>query len=193
MAKEEKKRPIFTISRLVMALAFFVAFLVIGIGGDYYAAGELMSGELAAIYALLALLGALGVFFRLRRFSFLYYTGCIMGWGAGWFVAGLRGSFAPTAGTITTFFLIGVFALVGMLEQIRSFRVKRAKRKAEAEKAAALAEEERQQLELKAAEAEKEAARRAEEEARQAALSAAQAEREAALGVLEEIGQGQGQ
>jgi len=125
----EEKKPFFTISRFVFSLLCFAAFLVIGIGGYYMAVGEFVTARLAAIYAVLALVGAAAVLLRLRRFVLLYYIGCALGWWAGWFISGLKGDFAPTAGSICTFFLIAVFALLGLMAQWKDFQKRRVRKK----------------------------------------------------------------
>ena len=158
MAKQDGKRPLFTIRRFVMALLFFSGFLIIGIGGSYMAAGELVSGQIAAVYAVLALIGAVSVFFRLRWFALLFYIGCAIGWGVGWWVSGLNGAFAPTAGSICTVFLIAVFTLLGALEQGKVIRRRRERRRQEEIAAAAQAQEERNRAELAQARAAREAA-----------------------------------
>lgn len=126
-----KKRPFFTASNLAAALLCFAAFLAVGLGGYYAAVGEFVSARLAAVYAVLALVGGVAVLLRLRRFILLYYLGCALGWAAGWFISGLKGEFAPTAGTICTFFLIGVFALFGVILEGRGLKKRRARRKEE--------------------------------------------------------------
>ena len=145
MKEKEEKRPLFTAANLVSAIVSFAAFLAIGLTGYYLSAGEFVSAQLAVVYAALALAGALAVFLRLYRFTLLYYAGCALGWGAGWFIAGLKGDFAPTAGTICTFFIIAVFAVFGMLAQFKSRKKRRARRKeaeAQAAREEALAQEE---------------------------------------------------
>lgn len=126
-----KKRPFFTVSNLAAALLCFAAFLAVGLGGYYAAVGEFVSARLAAVYTVLALVGGVAVLLRLRRFTLLYYLGCALGWAAGWFISGLKGEFAPTAGTICTFFLIGVFALFGVILEGRGLKKRRARRKEE--------------------------------------------------------------
>ena len=169
MKEKEEKRPLFTAANLVSAIVSFAAFLAIGLTGYYLSAGEFVSAQLAVVYAALALAGAMAVFLRLYRFTLLYYAGCALGWGAGWFIAGLKGDFAPTAGTICTFFIIAVFAVFGMLAQFKSLKKRRERRKEAEAQAAAQAEEARKQAEL-------DAARREREEAEAALTAAVQGE-----------------
>ncbi len=136
MKENGGKRPFFTVARLAAALLCFAAFLVIGLAGYYLSAGEFVSAELAAVYCALDLVGAGAVLLRLGHFAVLYYIGCALGWAAGWFIAGLKGDFAPTAGAICTFFLIGVFSLFGAIAQWRAIRRKLARRREEKKAAA---------------------------------------------------------
>ena len=140
MRKKEEKRPFFTVGNLVAAIVAFLVFLVVGLGGYYWSAGEFVSAQLAVVYVILALIGAVALLFKLRRFAVLYYIGCAAGWGVGWFVGGLKGEFAPTAGTICTFFFIAVFAVFGVIAEYKRFR-KYFRKRAE-EKAAKQTEEE---------------------------------------------------
>lgn len=158
MEHTEKKKPLFTLKRFVTALVCFALFLVAGIGSYYMTAGEFVTADIAAIYLALALVGALGVFFRLWWFAALFYVGCALGWTSGVYVSSLKGDFAPTAGTICTFFLIAVFTLLGLMLQWKIGKKKRAKRKEQELQAALRAEEERKQAELDAARAEREKA-----------------------------------
>jgi len=176
MDKTTEKRPLFTMSRVVTALVWFTAFLVVALGGYYMSAGEFVSARLAAIYAVLALVGALAVFFRLRRFAFFYYAGCALGWVVGWYISGLKGEFAPTFGTICTISFIAIFALLGIMSQWDGVKKQRAKRKAAEAKALQEAEEARLQAEREAEEAQK----AAEEARQQAELAAARQARESA-------------
>ena len=146
-----KKRPFFTVSNLAAALLCFAAFLAVGLGGYYIVVGEFVSAELAAIYAVLALVGGIAVLLRLRRFTVLYYLGCALGWAAGWFVSGLKGAFAPTAGNICTFFLIGVFTLFGVIFEGKGMKKRMARRKEERARIEAAAETARQESELEQA------------------------------------------
>ena len=143
-----KKRPFFTASNLAAALLCFAAFLAVGLGGYYVVVGEFVSAQLAAIYTVLALVGGVAVLLRLRRFTVLYYLGCILGWAAGWFVSGLKGNFAPTAGMICTFFLIGVFTLFGVIFEGKGMKKRRVRRKEEQARAEAAAETARREGEL---------------------------------------------
>ncbi len=158
MEKTENKKPLFTLRRFVTALICFVAFLVVGIGAYYMTAGEFVTADIAVIYVALALVGALGAFFRLRWFAVLFYMGCILGWVSGGYISSLKGEFAPAAGTICTFFLIAVFTLLGVMFQWKAIKKKRAKRREQEHQAALRAEEERKQAELDAARAEREKA-----------------------------------
>lgn len=158
MDKTESKKPLFTLRRFVTALICFGAFLVVGIGAYYMTAGEFVTADIAMIYVALALVGALGAFFRLRWFAVLFYVGCILGWVSGGYISSLKGEFAPTAGTICTFFLIAVFTLLGAMCQWKTIKKRRAKRREQEHQAALKAEEERKQAELDAARAERERA-----------------------------------
>ena len=153
-----KKRPFFTVSNLAAALLCFAAFLAVGLGGYYIVVGEFVSAELAAIYAVLALVGGIAVLLRLRRFTVLYYLGCALGWAAGWFVSGLKGAFAPTAGNICTFFLIGVFTLFGVIFEGKGMKKRMARRKEERARIEAAAETARQESELEQAKQARQAA-----------------------------------
>lgn len=146
-----KKRPFFTVSNLAAALLCFAAFLAVGLGGYYAAVGEFVSARLAAVYTVLAVVGGVAVLLRLRRFIVLYYLGCALGWAAGWFVSGLKGDFAPTAGTICTFFLIGVFTLFGLIFEGKGAKKRRVRRKEEQARAEAAVETARQERELEEA------------------------------------------
>ena len=73
-------------------------------------------------------------------------------------MSGLKGDFAPTAGTICTFFLIGLFALLGIIAQWQAMKKKLARRREEKERARAEAEAERLRLELEEAKKERESA-----------------------------------
>lgn len=179
MEKNTEKKPLFTMRRVVTALICFAAFLLVSMGGFYMSAGEFVSANLAAIYAALALVGALAVFFRMRRFAFFYYMGCVLGWVAGWYISGLKGEFAPTFGTICTIAFIAVFSVLGLMSQWDGWKKRREKRKAAEAKAAQEAEEARIKEEQEAEEARKQAeldaARQAREEA-EAAMTQAAAE-----------------
>lgn len=153
-----EKKPLFTLRRFVTALVCFALFLVVGIGAYYMTAGEFVTADIAMIYVALALVGSLGAFFRLRWFAVLFYLGCALGWTGGVYISSLKGDFAPTAGTISTFFLIAVFTLLGVMFQWKASKKKRAKRKEQELQEALRAEEERKQAELDAARAEREKA-----------------------------------
>lgn len=155
---ENNKKPLFTLRRFVTALVCFALFLVVGIGAYYMTAGEFVTADIAMIYVALALVGSLGAFFRLRWFAVLFYLGCALGWTSGVYISALKGDFAPTAGTISTFFLIAVFTLLGVMFQWKASKKKRAKRKEQELQEALRAEEERKQAELDAARAEREKA-----------------------------------
>ncbi len=129
-----QKRPRFTVADLVIALLCFGGFLIVGLWAYYTTVGEFVSAQLAGVYTILALVGALSMLLRLRWFSLLYYLGCALGWAAGGFVAGLKGDFAPTAGLIVTFFLIAVFALFGAIAQWRSWKRRSLRRREEKER-----------------------------------------------------------
>lgn len=153
-----EKKPLFTLRRFVTALVCFALFLVVGIGAYYMTEGEFVTADIAMIYVALALVGSLGAFFRLRWFAVLFYLGCALGWTSGMYISALKGDFAPTAGTISTFFLIAVFTLLGVMFQWKASKKKRAKRKEQELQEALRAEEERKQAELDAARAEREKA-----------------------------------
>ena len=153
-----EKKPLFTLRRFVTALVCFALFLVVGVGAYYMTAGEFVTADIAMIYVALALVGSLGAFFRLRWFAVLFYLGCALGWTSGVYISALKGDFAPTAGTISTFFLIAVFTLLGVMFQWKASKKKRAKRKEQELQEALRAEEERKQAELDAARAEREKA-----------------------------------
>ena len=146
-----EKKPLFTLRRFVTALVCFALFLVVGVGAYYMTAGEFVTADIAMIYVALALVGSLGAFFRLRWFAVLFYLGCALGWTSGVYISALKGDFAPTAGTISTFFLIAVFTLLGVMFQWKASKKKRAKRKEQELQEALRAEEERKQAELDAA------------------------------------------
>lgn len=156
MKEKEGRRSRFGVNNLVWALVSFALFMAVGLGGHYMAVGEFVTAKLAGIYAVLALVGAVAVLLRFWRFSLFFYLGCGLGWGAGWYVSGLKGEFAPTAGMICTFFLIGLFALLGAISQWQAIKKKLARRKEEREKAKAEAEADRLRLELEEAKKERE-------------------------------------
>lgn len=111
-------------ARLGQAVACFAAFMAVGLGAYYIKVGEFVSANLASLYALLALVGAAAVMLGLWRFVAFYYAGCALAWVCGGYVGGLEGEFAPTAGALTTGFLIAVFALLGLVLQWRTLRKK---------------------------------------------------------------------
>ena len=154
----QKNRPFFTVSNLAAAVLCFAAFLAVGLGGYYVVVGEFVSAELATIYTVLGLIGGAALLLRLRRFTVLYYLGCALGWAAGWFVSGLKGDFAPTAGNICTFFLIGVFTLFGVIFEGKGMKKRRTRRKEEQARADAAAEALRQEAELEQAKQARQAA-----------------------------------
>lgn len=112
----------FPTGRLGLALVCFVAFLVVSLGIYYSAVGEFVSGELASLYALLALVGAAAVLLNLWWFAVPFYIGCAAAWVCGSYVGGLKGEFAPTAGGYTALFCIILFSLLGLFLQWRSLR-----------------------------------------------------------------------
>ena len=95
MKEKTEKRTRFGVANLVWALVSFGIFMAVGLTGHYMAVGEFVTAELAGTYAILALVGAAAVLLRLWRFTLFFYLGCGLGWGAGWFVSGLKGDFAP--------------------------------------------------------------------------------------------------
>lgn len=118
---------------LLSGLIAFVLFMVAGCAAYYLTAKVFISAELAVLYALLGLLGALALVLRRRIFAVLFYVGCALGWLTGHFVSSLEGSFAPTAGVICTFFLIAAFAVIGGALEWNLWQRKRAKDKARRE------------------------------------------------------------
>lgn len=107
---------------ILVGLVCFAVFMVAASAFYYLTAGVFVSAELATLYAVLAALGALAVVFHRFLFSIFFYIGCLLGWLSGQYVGGLEGSFAPTAGIITAFFLIAVFALIGTYLEYRHIR-----------------------------------------------------------------------
>ena len=123
--KEEQKqarKPLFSTVRLGLAILCFIAFLVVGLGAYYVTVGEFMSGELASLYALLALAGSAAVLLNLWWFAVPYYVGCVLAWVCGSYVGTLKGEFAPAAGGYTAAFLLVLFSLLGLALQWRSLR-----------------------------------------------------------------------
>jgi F0F1-type ATP synthase assembly protein I len=166
-------RKVFSVSSLIVGIFFFVIFMVAAAAAYYLTAGVFVSANLAILYAALGLCGALAVVFHRYIFAVLFYIGCALGWATGHYIGTLSGDFAPTAGVIATFFLIGCFALIGFTLEVR--RVRRSlRKKAEQKEADRLAEEQRQ----KAVIAEQEAKAKAQAEACQndCANSVSQAE-----------------
>ena len=123
--KEEQKqgrKPWFSTVRLGLAVVCFVVFMVVGLGAYYGAVGEFVTGELASLYALLALVGAAAVLLNLWWFAVPFYIGCAAAWVCGSYVGGLKGEFAPTAGGYTAAFCIILFSFLGLFLQWRSLR-----------------------------------------------------------------------
>lgn len=168
-------RKIFSVSSLILGVIFFVLFIVAACAAYYLTAGEFVSDKVAILYVALGLLGAIGVVFRAYVFAFLFYVGCALGWMTGHYVATLEGDFSDTAGVITTFFLIGVFALIGLLLQIS--HIKRRRRKKEKRQEA----EERKEAERQEAEQRKEAERQEAERYKEAKQQEAERKRQEAL------------
>lgn len=138
-------RKIFSIFSLILGIVFFAIFMVAACAAYYLTAGVFVTARLAVLYAGLGLLGAFSIVFRGYMFSALFYIGCALGWVTGRYVSTLEGEFAPTAGVIATFFLIGCFALVGLILEIGRLKRRRRKR-AERRQAEWLAEEQRQNM-----------------------------------------------
>ncbi|NLF35118.1 MAG: hypothetical protein GX585_04045 [Clostridiales bacterium] len=127
-------RRVFSTSSLILGIVFFVLFMVAACVAYYMTAGVFVTSELAILYAVLGILGALGAVFRLFLFSGLFYAGCVLGWLTGRFVGSLEGAFAPKAGVICTFFLIGVFSLLGILLEVKRQKRRHRKRAAQRER-----------------------------------------------------------
>ncbi len=140
-------RKIFSTSTLILGIVFFVLFMVAACAAYYMTAGVFVTSQIAILYAALGLLGALGVVFRFYVFSILFYLGCALGWMSGQYIASLQGDFAPQAGIISTFFMIGAFSLIGLLFEIKRQR-RHLRKKAEAREAERMAEEARKQQAL---------------------------------------------
>ncbi len=136
-------RKIFSVSSLILGIIFFAIFIVAACAAYYLTAGVFVTSELAILYAALGLMGALAVVFRGYIFAVLFYIGCALGWATGHYISTLEGDFAPTAGVIATFFLIGCFGLVGLLLEIGRLR-RRRRRKAEQRETERQAEQQRQ-------------------------------------------------
>ena len=162
---KDKRNSIFTVANLVVALIAFALFLVAGISSYYMTMGEFVTAQLWVLYIALALVGAVTMFLHWYWFAILYYVGCALGWLSGRFIGGLKGEFAPTAGLSVTFALIIVFAVLGVILQMKSFK-KRYDRRKEEKAAAKAAKAETEKLENQLLEAKKEKA------AAQAALEA---------------------
>jgi len=118
-------RKVFSVSSLILGITFFAVFIVAACAAYYLTAGVFVTAELAVLYAALGLLGALAVVVRGYIFAVLFYIGCALGWATGYYVSTLEGDFAPTAGVITTFFVIGCFTLVGLVVEMRRIRHRR--------------------------------------------------------------------
>lgn len=140
-------RKIFSTSTLILGIIFFVLFMVAACAAYYMTAGVFVTSQIAILYAALGLLGALGVVFRFYVFSILFYIGCALGWMSGQYIASLQGDFAPQAGVISTFFMIGAFSIIGLLFEIKRQR-RRLRKKAEAKEAERMAEDARKQQAL---------------------------------------------
>jgi hypothetical protein len=130
---------VFRVSSLIVGLVFFAVFMVAACAAYYLTAGVFVTSSMAALYAALGLLGALSMVLRAYIFASLFYIGCALGWATGHYVSTLQGDFAPTAGVIATFFLIGCFGLVGFLLEVGRLR-RRLRRKAEKREAERQAE-----------------------------------------------------
>lgn len=149
---------VFRLSSLITGIVVFAIFMAAACIAYYMTAGVFVDANLAILYAVLGALGALAMMFRRYLFSILFYIGCALGWMTGHYVSTLKGEFAPTAGVITTFFLIGAFSLVGLIAEFGLFR-RRRRKKAERQEAERLAEERRQQALLEEQRAKAEAAK----------------------------------
>jgi len=158
---------VFRLSSLIFGIVFFAVFMTAACVAYYMTAGVFVTANLAALYAVLGALGALAIMFRRYLFASFFYTGCALGWATGHYVSTLKGDFAPTAGVIATFFLIGAFSLVGLILEWGLFR-RRSRKKAEQRQAEREAEERRQQALLADQQAKAEEARQAAQEAKKA-------------------------
>ncbi len=143
-----------------MGILFFAIFMALACIAYYMTAGVFVDANLAVLYAVLGALGALAMMFRRYLFAVLFYVGCALGWVTGHYVSTLKGEFAPTAGVIAPFFIIGAFSLVGLISEFGLFR---------------LAEERRQQALL--AEQKARAEQQAREDQARAKEAAARAEK----------------
>lgn len=165
---------VFRLSSLIMGILFFAIFMALACIAYYMTAGVFVDANLAVLYAVLGALGALAMMFRRYLFAVLFYVGCALGWVTGHYVSTLKGEFAPTAGVIATFFIIGAFSLVGLISEFGLFR-RRRRKKAERQEAERLAEERRQQALL--AEQKARAEQQAREDQARAKEAAARAEK----------------
>jgi len=136
-------RKLFSVSSLILGIIFFAVFMVAAVAVYYLTAGVFVTSRVAMLYTVLGLLGALAVVLRQYIFATLFYIGCALGWASGHYVSTLEGEFTATAGVITTFFLIGCFALVGLVLEVRRLR-RRLRRKAEERRLERQAEKQRQ-------------------------------------------------
>lgn len=118
---------------LLCALLVFVLFVVAACSAHYWTAGVFVSAQAALLYVALAAVGALALLIRRVWFALFFYAGCVLGWASGRFVGSLEGEFAPTAGLICTFFLMAVFAAIGIALEWKRFRYRRRKERARRE------------------------------------------------------------
>lgn len=154
---------VFRLSSLIFGIIFFAVFMTAACVAYYLTAGVFVNANLAALYAVLGALGAFAIMFRRYLFAGFFYTGCALGWLTGHYVSTLKGEFAPTAGVIATFFLIGAFSLVGLILEWGLFK-RRRRKKAEQREAERQAEERRQLALIAEQQAKAAEARRAAEE-----------------------------
>lgn len=162
---KEKKRSVFTFANLVTALLCFAFFMVAGLW-LYYAKVPYLTLRVWTLCGILAAVGAAALFFHCYHFAALYYIGCVLGWFAGQLVGRLEGDeFTSRVWRGVTFAVITVFLILGLLLQMKAFKRRYDRRKAE-KAAARVAQAETEKLENQLLEARKEKA------AAQAALEA---------------------
>lgn len=119
---------------LLSALLSFILFVAAAGAAHYWANGVFMSARVALVYVILGAVGALALLLRRIWLALFFYAGCVLGWLAGRYIGSLNGEFAPTAGLIATFFLIGVFTLLGLGLEWKFFQHHRKKVKARRER-----------------------------------------------------------
>lgn len=139
---------------LVSALLAFILFVVASGAAHYWTTGVFMSAQVALVYVIFGTAGALALLLHRVWLALFFYAGCVLGWLTGHYIGSLNGDFAPTAGLISTFFLIGVFTLLGVGLEWKLFQRRRKKAKVRRERQQQEdAERERRLLEEQAAKA----------------------------------------